>query len=57
VYSENYATLARLSAEKFKEILQKYPKLEVMMKAFMKTYNDPFRKFIFDSMQKVPYFD
>jgi hypothetical protein len=49
--------LARLSAEKFKEILQKYPKLEVMMKAFMKTYNDPFRKFIFDSMQKVPYFD
>lgn len=27
------------------------------MKAYMKTYNDPFRKFIFDSMMKVPYFE
>ena len=27
------------------------------MKNFMKTYNDPFRKFVFDTMQKVEYFE
>lgn len=27
------------------------------MKFHMKNYNDPFKRFIFDNMQKVPYFE
>jgi len=57
VFSENYATLARLSLPKFREVCQKYPKLEAEMKDnIMKKYNDPFRKFMMDSLMKVPYY-
>jgi len=27
------------------------------MKVHIKTYDDPFRKFIFDCMQRIPYFE
>eukprot|EP00347_Sterkiella_histriomuscorum_P002268 403368814 len=57
VLSQNYSTLAKLSQVKFKEIIQKFPKLEILMKSHMKLYNDPQLVFIMQSLTKVPYFD
>eukprot|EP00347_Sterkiella_histriomuscorum_P003751 403363088 len=57
VFSDNYSTLAKLSYEKFHEILQLFPKLEVQMKIHIKTYNDPQRLFIKACLDRVPHFE
>lgn len=44
--SVHYSTLAEIEIKKFKELGQKYTKLEPLMKAQMKLYNDPQHRFI-----------
>ncbi|CDW81607.1 UNKNOWN [Stylonychia lemnae] len=57
VIAQNYSTLARLSYDKFKEVVQKYPKLQTQMKGFIKGYDDPITKFMTETLEKIPYYD
>ncbi|CDW71155.1 UNKNOWN [Stylonychia lemnae] len=48
---------ARLSFDKFKEVVQKYPKLLTQMKGQIKGYDDPVTKFMTETLEKIPYYD
>lgn len=56
VYARNYNILAKLTRERYKEIVGEYPAYHDYVKQTIQNYSDPQKLFIAESIRKVSYF-
>ena len=56
VISRNYNTLAKMTSDRYRELVAEYPEYEVCLKKYIReTYNDPKIRFIVDMLERVEY--
>ena len=55
VICRNYNTLARLNYEKWREVVNEYPKYLQLLKMYVSLYEDPFKEFIRKLIMRINY--
>lgn len=56
VISRNYNTLAKMTGDRYRELIAEYPEYELYLKQYVReTYEDPKIKFIIEMLERVDY--
>ena len=57
VISRNYNTLAKITGNRYRELVAEYPEYEVELKKYVREkYKDPKIRFVLDTIERVEYF-
>jgi CRP-like cAMP-binding protein len=56
VISRNYNTLAKITSNRYRELVAEYPEYEIELKKYVReTYNDPKIQFVIKMIERVEY--